>query len=79
MANAETRKYKHITWRKTRQSGWAIQLQRKTIGSFHSSQKAAAETLRRARRLKCMSQLEEAGKMRASAQCSVFSGVSTTR
>ena len=77
MANAETRKYKHITWRKTRyQSGWVVQLQGKTICNFHSSQKAAAETLRRARGLKRMSQLEEAGQARASAQRSVFSGVS---
>jgi hypothetical protein len=36
MANAETHKYKHITWRKTRyQSGWVVQLQGKTIGSLH--------------------------------------------
>ena len=53
MANAKTRKYKHITWRKTQyQSGWVVQLQGKTIGSSHSSQKAAAETLRRAGGLK---------------------------
>ena len=77
MANAETRKYKHITWRKTRyQSGWVVQLRGKTIGSFHSSQEAAAATLRRARGLKRMSQLEEAGTMRASTQRSMFSGVS---
>jgi len=80
MANAETRKYKHITWRETRyQSGWIVQLRGKTIGSFHSSQEAAAATLRRARGLKRMSQLEEAGTMKASTKRSMFSGVSYHR
>ena len=77
MASGETRQYKHITWRQARyQSGWLVQLHGKTIGGFHSSQEAAAETLRKACGLKRKNQLEVAELPRAPSLRSAFAGVS---
>ena len=69
-------KYKHISWREGRTSGWIVQWQGRTLGGFHDTEEAAADTLRRARGLKRKNQLDlMPAPSKAPRQGSAFIGV----